>query len=222
MYKDRRMKKEEKEKEVQQKKPDNNTFTGYKKNDSYKKPSTSTYNKEMNPSKKNTVSAPEDNKPNSKYYSNKKNTNTNNNTNMSDNIYKTKSKDIEESKETSDFTVNKKLRNTMTGLNNSKMRYESGLIDMILKVEKDNVNHYLRGDLAEMYNDINRVNHKFKNDIFLANVDNFEKKTGILDKKPIIPYNCSEDISFKLDSFPKTDEIIDKFAERIKYFKESD
>ena len=148
-----------------------------------------------------------------KYYNNKKNNS------MSDNMNKAKSRDIEGNKETSEFNVNKKLRNTMTGLNNSKMKYESGLIDMILKVEKDNVNHYLKGDLAEMYNEINRNNYKFKNDIFLANVDNFEKKTGTLDKRPIIPYNCSEDISFKLDSFPKTNEIIDKFSERAKYFK---
>ena len=135
------------------------------------------------------------------------------------NIHKAKSRQIEESKESSDFNINKKLRNTMTGLDNSKMRYESGLIDMILKVERDNVNHYLRGELAEMYNDINRDNYTFKNDVFLANVDHFEKKTGTLDKRNIIPYNCSEDISFKLDSYPKTNEIIDKFTEKIKHFQ---
>ena len=44
----------------------------------------------------------------------------------------------------------------MHSLNNDRMKYESGLIDIILRVEKDNVNHYLRGDLAEMYNDINK------------------------------------------------------------------
>ena len=72
---------------------------------------------------------------------------------MSSNINKVKSHHpFEEMKETSDFSSNnnKKLRNTMTGLNNDKMKYESGLIDIILKVEKDNVNHYLKGDLVEI------------------------------------------------------------------------
>ena len=138
---------------------------------------------------------------------------------MSGNAHNSKYPFIEDNKETNSFSVNKKLRNTMTGLNNNKMKYESGLIDIILKVESDNVNHYLRGDLAEMYNGINKNNAFFKNDVFLANVDLFEKKTGILDKKPIIPYNCSEDISFKLDKFEKTNEIIEKFTQKIKYFQ---
>ena len=142
---------------------------------------------------------------------------------LSNEIYKSKSRPFEDNKETSNFTnPNKKLRNTMTGLNNDKMKYESGLIDIILKVEKDNVNHYLKGDLNEIYNDINRENYNFKNDIFLANVDNFEKKTGIFDKKPIIPYNCSEDISYKLDTYPRTNEIIEKFAQKSKTFSSYD
>ena len=137
---------------------------------------------------------------------------------MSSDIHNAKYPSIGGNKGTDD-TNNKKLRNTMSGLSNDKMKYESGLINIILKVEKDNVNHYLRGDLAEMYNDINKNNSFFKNDVFLANVDNFEKKTGILDKKPVIPYNCSEDISFKLNTYPKTNEIIEKFAQKSKTFQ---
>ena len=148
--------------------------------------------------------------------------NNNDKISMSNNIYKAKSRQIEENKEIREFETNKKFRNTISGLNNDKMKYNSGLIDMILRIEKDNVNHYLRGDLAEMYKDINRDNYKFKNDVFLANVDHFEKKTGDLDGKPYIPYNCSEDISFKLGTYPRTEEIIDKFAERSKTFQQSD
>lgn len=152
-----------------------------------------------------------------KYYTNKEKIT------MSSNINKVKSHHpFEEIKETSDYSSNnKKLRNTMSGLNNDKMKYESGLIDIILKVEKDNVNHYLKGDLVEMYNDINKDNYIFKNNVFLANVNNFEKRTGILDKKPIIPYNCNEDISYKLDKYPRTNEIIAKFTERSKNFSEN-
>ena len=132
---------------------------------------------------------------------------------------KTKSRIIEENKEISDFTTNKKFRNTISGLNSNKLKFQSGLIDIILKVERDNVNHYLKGDLAEMYKDINRDYTNFKNNVFLANIDYFEKKTGNLDKNPKRPYNCSEDISFKLDKYPTTNEIIDKFAERTKNYK---
>ena len=132
---------------------------------------------------------------------------------------KTKSRFLEENKEISDFTTNKKFRNTMPGLNNNKLKFQSGLIDIILKVERENVNHYLKGDLAEMYKDINRDYTNFKNNVFLANIDYFEKKTGNLDKNPKRPYNCSEDISFKLDKYPTTNEIIDKFAERTKNYK---
>ena len=132
---------------------------------------------------------------------------------------KTKSRFLEENKEISDFTTNKKFRNTMPGLNNNKLKFQSGLIDIILKVERENVNHYLKGDLAEMYKDINRDYTNFKNNVFLANIDYFEKKTGNLDKNPKRPYHCSEDISFKLDKYPTTNEIIDKFAERTKNYK---
>ena len=131
---------------------------------------------------------------------------------------KNKNRIIEENKEISDFTTNKKLRNSIAGSSN-KINYKSDLIDIILKVEKENVNHYLGGDLAEMYKDINKNNTHFKNNIFLANIDYFEKKTGILDKKPVIPYNCSEDVSYKLDKYPTTNEIIDKFAERTKDYQ---
>ena len=131
---------------------------------------------------------------------------------------KNKSRYVEENKEISDFTTNKKFRNTISGLSNNKLKFQSGLIDMILKVEKENVNHYLKGDLAEMYKDITRDYTNFKNNVFLANIDYFEKKTGNLDKNPKIPYNCSEDITFKLDKYPTTNEIIDKFAERTKNY----
>ena len=132
---------------------------------------------------------------------------------------KNKKRFIEENKEISEFTTNKKLRNTISGLNNNKLKFQSGLIDVILKVERENVNHYLKGDLAEMYKDITMNNINFKNNVFLANIDYFEKKTGILDKNPIRPYNCSEDISFKLRKYPTTNEIIDKFTERTKNYQ---
>ena len=132
---------------------------------------------------------------------------------------KNKSRILEENKEISDFTTNKKFRNTMPSLNSNKLKFKSGLIDVILKVERENVNHYLKGDLAEMYKDINKDYTNFKNNVFLANIDYFEKRSGNMDKNPKIPYNCSEDVSYKLDKYPTTNEIIDKFAERTKNYQ---
>ena len=132
---------------------------------------------------------------------------------------KNKSRSTEINNDVSEFTTNKKLRNTISGLNNNKLKFQSGLIDIILKVERENVNHYLKGDLAEMYQDINKNNDHFKNNVFLANIDYFENKTGNLDKKPIIPYNCKEDVSFKLNNYPTTNEIIEKFTERTKNYQ---
>jgi len=74
---------------------------------------------------------------------NDKTNNNNDKISMNSNIYKSKSRQIEENKEISDFETNKKFRNTMTGLKKDKMKYQNGLIDMILNKEKDNINHYL-------------------------------------------------------------------------------
>ena len=138
--------------------------------------------------------------------------------------YKFKSHLFGENKKTSanDFIKNnKKLRYTNTEVNNDKMKYESELIDNLLKMEKDNVRNYLNKDLAEIYNNINNENYFFKNNIFLANVDNVEKKTAILDKMSIIPYNCTEDISYKIEKFPRTSELIKKYEEKTKNLTEN-
>ena len=59
---------------------------------------------------------------------------------------KNKSRYPEEKKEISEFTTNKKFRNTISGLNNNKLKFQSGLIDVILKVEREK-----RYPLLEIY-----------------------------------------------------------------------
>ena len=115
-----------------------------------------------------------------------------------------------------------KMRNTISGVQKGNRKFDSELIDVILGIEKENVNHYLSSDLANMYKDITNDNQEFKEDIFLANVDNFDKKTGILGKKsiykkPIYPYPSSNnDINKLLKTFNHTEDIIQKFSERSK------
>ena len=100
----------------------------------------------------------------------------------------------------------------------NKKYYDNELIDAILDVEKYNVNNYLSRDLAEIYADINKENIFFKNDIFLRNIDNFERKTGNLDKKKFYSSYFIDDINYKMKQVPKTDEIINKFVEKSKFF----
>ena len=103
---------------------------------------------------------------------------------------------------------------------NSKKFYDNELIDAILDVEKYNVNNYLSKDLADIYYEINKDNVFFKNNVFLVNIDNFERKTGNLDKlKNKKFYNNDEDLNVRLKENHKTNEIINKFTEKSKNIK---
>ena len=113
---------------------------------------------------------------------------------------------------------NKQLKKSVTG-DLRKRYYDNELIDAILDVEKYNVDKYLSKDLAIIYNDISKDNLFFKNNVFLGNVDYFERKTGNLDKKKYKNINNNNDIKIKLKEIPKTSEIIDKFTEKSKIFK---
>lgn len=112
---------------------------------------------------------------------------------------------------------NMKIRKSINGdLNKYKKYYDNELIDAILDVEKYNVDTYLSNDLAAIYNDINKDNLFFKNDVFLGNIDNFEKKTGNLDKKKNTKkYNSDINIQKEI---PKTNELINRFTENLKFF----
>ena len=114
--------------------------------------------------------------------------------------------------------TNKQLKKSVTG-DLRKKYYDNELIDAILDVEKYNVDKYLSKDLALIYNDISKDNLFFKNNVFLGNVDYFERKTGNLDKKKNNNINNNNDIEKKLKEIPKTNEIIDKFTEKSKIFK---
>ena len=107
-----------------------------------------------------------------------------------------------------------------THFEKSNKYYDNELIDTILNVEKYNVNKYLSKDLAEMYSEINKDNLFFKNDVFLRNIDNFEKKTGILDKKKSkLSRIFIDDINHKLKDMSKTKDIINKYTEKSKKLK---
>ena len=112
-----------------------------------------------------------------------------------------------------------KIRKSINGdLNKYKKYYDNELIDAILDVEKYNVDTYLSRDLAAIYNDINKDNIFFKNNVFLGNIDNFERKTGNLDKKKNNNKYSNNDINKKIKEIPNTNEIINNFTEKLKFF----
>lgn len=138
------------------------------------------------------------------------------NKSLSNNMFKNQLKN--EDNDFNDIT-NKKFRNSMTGLGHNKKKYENELIDAILDVEKYNVRKYLSKDLASIYDEITKDNTFFKHDVFLGNIVNFEKKTGILDrKKEYNQYNGKDNKINKYMDISNTDEIINKFFEKSKTF----
>ena len=136
---------------------------------------------------------------------------------LAKNIYKN---NFEKGEEDIVAENDKKLEKTASeSFGTYKKFYDNELIDAILDVEKNNVNNFLSKDLAQIYDEICKDNVFFKNNVFLENVDNFEKKTGNLDKRRNkISMNFKEDIQYKLKQVPKTNEIINKFTEKTKLF----
>lgn len=113
----------------------------------------------------------------------------------------------------------KSARNSNDFSDNYKNKYNNVLIDAILNVEKYNVGKYLSKDLASIYDDITKDNIMFKNDIFLGNVDNFERKTGDLDKKKLKNvYKEKESKKKEYKEITNTNDIINKFFEKTKTF----
>lgn len=118
-----------------------------------------------------------------------------------------------------DNFTNKKLRNSMTVLTNNKKKYDNELIDAIINVEKDNVGKYLSEELASIYNEINRDNIIFKNEVFLDGVDIFEKKTCNLDRKKYNTLYDEKKVKKKIFTDPpNADEVINEFFEKSKMF----
>ena len=150
------------------------------------------------------------------YKSNKNNGIEIDDTSLINNIFKNEFKNVSE--DSTNVQLTSKTINSLE--KNPKKFYDNELIDAILDVEKYNVNNYLSKELADIYNEINKDNVFFKNNVFLVNIDNFERKTGFLDKmKNNKFYNNEEDINDKLKEIHKTNEIINKFTEKSKSIK---
>ena len=88
------------------------------------------------------------------------------------------------------------------------------------EVEQFNVNTILKGDLAEIYNDLIKKNLDFKDDIFFVNLNHFEKRIGDCDDR-LISHNYKE---FKKEGLFKkylsSQQLLGKYIDRAKRIKD--
>ena len=115
---------------------------------------------------------------------------------------------------------NNKINNK---INNNKYKKENEYIIMdntFNEVEQFNAKKILKGDLAEIYNDLIKTNLDFKDDIFFVNLNHFEKRIGDCDDK-LISHNFKE---FKKDELFKKylspQELLGKYIDRAKRIKD--
>ena len=87
------------------------------------------------------------------------------------------------------------------------------------EVEKFNANKILKGDLAEIYEELIKANLDFKDDIFFVNLNHFEKRVGDCDEK-IIPHSFKEFKKTELfKEYKSSRELLQKYTNRAKRIK---
>ena len=96
---------------------------------------------------------------------------------------------------------------------------DTNLIEDLGSIEEINVNNYLRNDLAEIYNTIDEEFYDLKNDVFYANICNFEDKFGEFDRKKIPPSIKKFEIKTVKEK-KSTNDMIRKYAHRARLIRE--
>lgn len=96
---------------------------------------------------------------------------------------------------------------------------ENILIDAMNDVEQYNVGQFLKGDLAEIYNDVVKNNKEFKDEIFYTNVNGTEKKIGELDKTKKLHTYKEFPRSELLTGCLNYDGLLKKYIDRAKRYK---
>ena len=87
------------------------------------------------------------------------------------------------------------------------------------EIEQYNTKKILKGDLAEIYNNLIKTNLDFKDDIFFVNLNHFEKKVGDCDES-ILPHNFKE---YKKEEFFKeyksSSDLLKKYTDKANRIK---
>ena len=148
------------------------------------------------------------------------------------NDYYSNSKKLKENKFNNNESGNNNKKNT--GTNRSfqkrtikkyipqqycKYNTDSNLIEDLGSIEEINVNNYLRDDLAEIYNKIDEEFYDLKNDVFYANICNFEDRFGEFDRSKIPPTVKKFEIKTVKEK-KSTNDMIRKYAHRARLIRE--
>ena len=124
-------------------------------------------------------------------------------------------------------TNNNKIENKPINLNtieekNEYKKNENKLIDDIFdEVEKFNAKNILKGDLADIYNEIIKDNLDFKENIFFVNLNHYENSVGNCDNEVVQhsfkEYREEELLKYK---YLPSKELYNKYDKKAKIIKE--
>ena len=102
----------------------------------------------------------------------------------------------------------------------SKKNYEE-MDDLFNEVEKFNAKNILKGDLAEMYDEIIKENSDFKENIFFVNLNHYENLIGNCDNK-VIQHSFKEYKKEELlkNKYLPSKELYNKYNKKSKVIRE--
>ena len=146
----------------------------------------------------------------------------NNNENISQNIEEHKEKENEDKINNQNLNIEGKAEENDNNADNKEVKRNTLNREYIImdntfnEVEKFNAKKILKGDLAEIYEELIKTNLDFKDDIFFVNLNHFEKRVGDCDEK-IIPHSFKEYKKNELfKEYKSSRELLQKYTNRAK------
>ena len=125
-------------------------------------------------------------------------------------------------KQSNENTEEKNFINNIEKNITKKIRSEfENMDDIFNEVEKFNAKNILKGDLAEIYNEVIKDNADFKDNIFFVNLNHYENMVGNCDDKKIShtfkEYKKEELLK---NQYLPTKELYNKYDRKAKIIKE--
>ena len=139
------------------------------------------------------------------------------------NKYLNNNKERIEKEETNNNKIEKKPINLNTiEEKNEYKKNENKLMDNIFdEVEKFNAKNILKGDLADIYNEIIKDNLDFKENIFFVNLNHYENMIGNCDHKNIShTYKDLKKEELLKNKYLPTKDLYNKYRNKAKIIKE--
>ena len=111
----------------------------------------------------------------------------NNNTNNLNNKDKNEQKNISNEEKLLNENIDEKkyINNNDKNITKKNKNEFENMDDIFNEVEKFNAKNILKGDLAEIYNEVIKENTDFKDNIFFVNLNHYENMIGNCDDKKI-------------------------------------